>query len=136
MATLRQGCIAFNSTGFVNGFKKFANKTVPDMGNKALFQAGWMVIRYANEKMPYTPMDKKDLRSSGRVEVDPLKLEVIVGFNKEYAAKWHEISAKKAADVNWTLPGSGRKYLSSKLNTYRNDFIKFITEFIAKAAFK
>lgn len=133
---LRKGCIAFNATNFIGGFKKFASKKVPDVAGKSLYQTGWMVIRYANTKKPYTPTDKKDLRSSGRVEVNPMKLELIVGFNKEYAAKWHEISPKKAAKVSWTLPGSGRKYLSSKLSMYKNDFMKFMAQFINKMAFK
>lgn len=129
---LRQGCIEYNASNFIGGFKKFTKQTVPDVAGKALFQTGWMVIRYANTKKPYTPTDKKDLRSSGRVEVHPVKLELIVGFNKEYAAKWHEISPAKEKKVAWTLPGSGRKYLESKLNMYRNDFVKFMAEFISK----
>lgn len=136
MMALRQGCIEFNATNFIRGFKTFCSKTVPDVARKGLMQTGWMVIRYANTKKPYTPTDKKDLRSSGRVEVDPWKLELVVGFNKEYAAKWHEISPKKAAKVSWTLPGSGRKYLSSKLSMYKNDFMKFMAEFINKMAFR
>ena len=133
---LRQGCISYNATDFIRGFKKFTSKTVPDVAEKGLFQTGWMIIRYAIHKKPYVPTDKKDLRASGRVEPHPIKLEVIVGFNKEYAAKWHEIGPKKAAKVKWTLPGSGRKYLSSKLSMYRNDFIKFLAEFIKKAAYR
>ena len=132
MMALREGCISYDASNFLGGFKKFCNKTVPDRSRKALFQTGWMVIRYANTKKPYTPTDKKDLRSSGRVEPDPMKLELIVGFNKEYAAKWHELSPTKDAKVNWTLPGSGRKYLESKLNMYRNDFVKFMAQFISK----
>lgn len=133
---LRQGCISFNATSFIRGFKKQCKVTVPNVARKALFQTGWMIIRYANTKKPYTPTDKKDLRSSGRVEVDPRKLELIVGFNKEYAAKWHEISPAKAAKTAWTLPGSGRKYLSSKLSMYKNDFMKFMAQFINKMAFR
>lgn len=133
---LRQGCIAFNATSFITGFKKFTQKTIPDVAGKGLFQTGWMIIRYANTKKPFTPREIGDLQSSGRVEPHPIKLELIVGFNKEYAAKWHEISPQKEKKVNWTLPGSGRKYLESKLNMYRNDFIKFLAEFIKRMAFK
>jgi len=131
-----KGAISFNATSFLGGFKKFTNYKMPDAVAKAQYQTGWMVIRYANTKKPYTPTDKKDLRGSGRVEVVPTKLEVIVGFNKDYAAKWHEISPAKDAKVKWTLPGSGRKYLESKLVMYKNDFIRFAGELISRMAFK
>jgi hypothetical protein len=134
MMALRQGCIEYDSSNFLGGFKKFCNKTIPDVATKGLFQTGWMVIRYANTKKPKTPRDKSDLQSSGRVEVHPVKLEITVGFNKEYAAKLHEMP--KARKVNWTLPGSGRKYLETKLYHYNKDFNDFMGGFISKAAFK
>ena len=133
---MAKGAISFNAASFLGGFKRFCNVKMPMAVEKAQFQTGWMVIRYANTKKPYTPTDKKDLRGSGRVEVVPARLEVIVGFNKEYAAKWHEISPAKEAKINWTLPGSGRKYLESKLIMYKNDFMKFMAEIISKLAFK
>jgi len=129
-----KGAISFNATSFLGGFKRFCNIKMPMAVEKAQFQTGWMVIRYANTKQPYTPREIGDLQSSGRVEVTPGKLEVIVGFNKEYAAKLHEMP--KARKVNWTLPGSGRKYLETKLYHYKSDFMKFMAEIISKLAFK
>ena len=35
---------------------------------------------------------------------------VLAGFNIVYAARWHELTPEEDARINWTLPGSGRKY--------------------------
>jgi len=138
----QKGAISFNASSFLGGFKKFTNYKMPDAVAKAQFQTGWMVIRYANTKKPYTPRDKSDLQASGRVEIAPsskalgitVASDVIVGFNKDYAAKLHEMP--KARKVNWTLPGSGRKYLETKLYHYKNDFMRFMAEIISKLAFR
>jgi hypothetical protein len=137
-----KGSISFNAASFLGGFKKFTDYKMPNAIGKAQFQTGWMVIRYANTKKPYTPRDKSDLQASGRVEVVPtskimgatVASDVIVGFNKEYAAKLHEMP--KGRKVNWTLPGSGRKYLETKLYHYKRDFMRFMAEIISKLAFK
>ena len=92
---MAKGAISFNAASFLGGFKRFCNVKMPMAVEKAQFQTGWMVIRYANTKKPYTPTDKKDLRGSGRVEVVPARLEVIDGCNKEYDANWHEITPAK-----------------------------------------
>ena len=138
----QKGCISYNASSFLGGFKRFCNIKMPMAVEKAQFQTGWMVIRYANTKKPYTPREIGDLQSSGRVEVVPsaktlgsvVASDVIVGFNKEYAAKWHEVP--KARKTKWTLPGSGRKYLETKLYHYKSDFMKFMAEIISKLAFK
>ncbi len=132
---LRQGCISFNATSFTTGLKNFAYTRMPEVVRKGLYQTGWMIIRYANEKKPYTPRDIGDLRASGRVEVEKGKLELIVGFNKEYAARWHELPKAKENRINWTTPGSGRKYLETKLYHYKNDFMRFMAEYIRANAF-
>ena len=137
-----KGAISFNASSFLGGFKKFTDYKMPDAIGKAQFQTGWMVIRYANTKKPYTPREIGDLQSSGRVEVVPTSKimgttvvsDVVIGFNKEYAAKLHEMP--KARKVNWTLPGSGRKFLETKLYHYKNDFMRFMAEIISKLAFK
>lgn len=133
---MRKGCISYNASSFLAGFRMITSKVIPDVAGKALFQTGWMIIRYANTKKPMTPRDIGDLRGSGRVEPDPQKLEVTVGFDKEYAAKWHELSSEEERHISWTTPGSGRKYLEAKLSMYKNDFIRFAAEYIGANAFK
>lgn len=133
---MRKGCLTYNASSFLAGFKRFTTKTIPDVTEKGLFQTGWMVIRYANEKKPMTPRDVGDLRASGRVEPNPNELSVTVGFDKEYAAKWHELPKARAKRISWTTKGSGRKYLETKLYHYKNEFMKFLAEFIEKRAFK
>jgi len=117
-----------DATDFTKTFNKFAKETVPDLAAQAQFKLGALVIRYALKRVPKVPREIGDLQASHVIEVDEEKLILTVGFNKEYAAKLHEAPET----WNWTLPGSGPKYLESKLVMYRNDFVKFVTELIGK----
>jgi len=125
-----------NQTGFYmdmnqfsRRFKSIVEKDIPDKAEKASFDVGWLILRDAKNKIPKAPRDIGDLHASGAVH--PLgwgKLGAVLGFNKDYAAKWHELPQARADKVNWSLPGSGPKYLESKLSMYKNDYIRFIAQ--------
>jgi len=99
---------------FNKGFKLIIEKTVPDLAQAGLFKAGALLIRDAIMEEPKAPHLKGHLWRSQKIE----KLEegdkiigVQVGFDVPYAARLHEAPN----NWNWTLDGSGPKYLEAKM---------------------
>jgi hypothetical protein len=118
-------------TGMVMDVKKFGidfdritSKTIPQDIIKALWELGWGIIADAIKIYPTVPKEIGDLRASGHVIVKEMDLDLFVGFNSIYAWKMHE----GLKDWNWTEPGSGPKYLESKLSMFKNKYIKFIAD--------
>lgn len=111
--------------GFDLGDKKF-RKSAAD----GLFLEGAKVIANAITEKPYAPHLDGHLHRSQRVrkvEVKKGTLTLYVGFNIEYAARLHEMI--NANVENWTLKGSGPKYLSSKLARHKDDHMKNVANF-------
>lgn len=116
---------------FAKDFTRITSKTIPDKASKATFKVASMIINDAIKIEPKVPADERFLRASQFIELLPTqKLGVRLGFNIIYAAKWHELSASEAKGIDWTTPGSGRKYLSSKLSMFKNKYIKFLASMI------
>jgi len=116
---------------FAKDFTRITQKTIPDKAGDASFKVALMIIGDAIKVIPKVPADKKDLRASQFIELLPTqKLGVRLGFNIEYAAKWHELDKAKADKISWTTPGSGRKYLSSKLSMFKNKYMEFLASLI------
>ena len=120
---------------FEKGLTKLVKESEPSETAKGLFKAGSQLIKDAINMKPYVPFDEGHLRGAGRT--DPAVVmgggaEVTVGFNKEYAARWHELTPEEDAKINWSLPGSGRKYLESKMGKFKNDYMKIVADHLAK----
>jgi hypothetical protein len=118
---------------FGNSFTRYAGKTLKTKAKKGAFKAGSMIIADCLKEEPKVPRLISDLQASHVVKPDPnpLKLQVIIGFNKEYAAKMHEMpdktwNPKEGKQTIWTLPGSGPKYMTTKLVRYKDKYIAFI----------
>ena len=98
---------------FEKGLKKLAEKTIPPEVGKGLFKAANELLHDAINVQPYAPFDEGTLRGSAqtnKAEVKKGEVSVEAGFNIEYAARWHELTPEEDSKINWTLPGSGRKY--------------------------
>ena len=125
---------------FEKGFAKIA-KECPEEGGKGLFKAANEMLHDANEIIPMTPRDIGELRASGAVQgksgmhgmdqtqggqafMDKDSVSVNAGFNKIYAARWHELTPEEDRKINWTTPGSGRKYLESKMVILKEKYMK------------
>ena len=125
----------FNFTDFEKGLTKLVKESEPRETAKGLFKAGSQLIKDAINMKPYVPFDEGHLRGAGRTdpaEVTTGGAEVTVGFNKEYAARWHELTPEENAKINWTLENSGRKYLESKMAMFKNDYMKMVADHLAK----
>ena len=109
---------------FAKDLLKITEKEIPGDIIKAYWELGWLIIGDAIKIEPTVPMKSSDLRGSGEVVVDEKKLEMKSGFNMIYAHRQHE----GMKDWNWTTPGSGPKYLESKIAMFKNKYIKFIAD--------
>jgi hypothetical protein len=125
----------FDFTDFEKGLTKLVKESEPRETAKGLFKAGSQLIKDAINMKPYVPFDEGHLRGSGRTDpatVTNTGAEVVVGFNKVYAARWHELTPEEDRTINWSLAGSGRKYLESKMGKFKNDYMKIVADHLAK----
>lgn len=102
---------SINGDDFRSKFGHIVRETIPSLLRAGEAAAGMAIIRDAILQEPRAPHKTGRLWNSQVFEIPESGLEITVGFNTEYAAKVHE--APEA--LNWTLKGSGPKYLSSKL---------------------
>lgn len=116
---------------FDRHFSRVVANTIPKLTNQGLMKAAAEALRDADLEKPFLPIDKKDLRGSKEIHgsKDLFELFVEFGFNIIYAAKLHE---KGRVDWNWTRPGSGPKFLSTKLIRFKDKYIKIVAVTIEK----
>ena len=140
---------------FEKAFKKFALVDVMAAAKKGLARAGINVMNDAIQQVPKVPIDEGTLRGSGSVFVDnmlvatsedlgqaagtPAKslggsmakrvndLEAVIGFNTPYAKYLHE-----HPEFNFTEPGTGGKYLETKMATNKDAYMKTIVTTMRK----
>jgi hypothetical protein len=128
---------------FENGLRELVEKAMPPEISKGMFRAGNELLRDSIYKIPKAPFDEGHLRGSAKTQAAngqqnyfkggglPANADaswpgggfgILAGFNIVYAARWHELTPEEDARINWTLPGSGRKYLETKLVQYKEKY--------------
>ena len=123
--------IKIDSSDFDKGFRELVEDAAPDAIKKGMFAAANAVLKDAIYEMPFAPFDEGHLRGSARVDQVAIvggKVEVDCGFNIEYAARWHELSPEEDERISWTLPGSGRKYLETKMSRNARRYLEVMGE--------
>lgn len=143
---MKETALKLDSTSFIDGIHKLMFSVDVKVLPPAIFKAANELLHDAIYQLPCAPFDEGHLRASARTEgaggmmfelspgapasFKPITtgsvLTVLCGFNIEYAAKWHEIEPSKAVKINWTLPGSGPKYLESKVFRNKEKYIKVV----------
>ena len=116
---------------FNKGFKLIIERTVPDLAQEGLFIAGAMLIRDAVLVEPKAPHLTGHLWRSQKIEIlkeGPKIIGVQVGFDVPYAARLHEAPN----NWDWTLDGSGPKYLEAKMAGNPNKYIEPAAKHISK----
>lgn len=149
------GSFEFDMTEFDKRFTKAALKTVPEALEDAMFAVLSEVKHDADTVQPKTPLLEGNLRGDYTFVLEGITKSRIASTGKKggagpqpaerygaksiiakiifrmpYAAKLHEAVGKKIA---WSEPGSGPKYLESKLSMFRRKYWGMIAE-VAKAA--
>jgi len=121
--------LTFDFRDFDMNFKRIVEKTIPGHAEKGLLQAGAALIRDAIVEEPTVPKKTGHLRRNQRIEVvkeSGKAISVLAGFNTNYAAKLHEAPSS----WNWSEPGSGPKYLESKLSKHKDKYMKVVADYI------
>lgn len=120
-----------DTTSFDKEFAKVTKKTIPELTQKGLFNAANEALRDAVEEQPYAPWKLGNLAGSKEVHApkSPTDLAIEFGFNIVYAARLHEDGKP---GWNWTKPGSGPKYLSTKLARFKDKYMKIVALTISK----
>ena len=131
------GAYRMDFTEFNVKFPLVTGVKIPSGAEEGFFKAANQLLDDAINKQPFAPFDKGDLRGSARVDkavVAGSLISVMCGFNISYAARWHELTPAEDARINWTLPGSGAKYLESKMARYMADYMEIVASHIRNSA--
>jgi len=124
--------LTFDSRDFDLKFKRVTGTVIPQAAAQAFREVAPLILADAITKEPKAPHDTGNLWRSQKVgDVKKIKGEISVqyGFNAEYAAAVHEMPTT----TNWTMAGSGPKYLETKLLMYgRSYFEKIAAKIKAK----
>jgi len=120
-------------------FSKAVKETTPELVGEGLRKAGDQLVHDANEIPPKTPFRHGALSGSGKVEKpevvgDTASVEIsfgkgATGEDAPYAARWHEV---EPGTVTWSKPGSGPKYLESKMVKFKEKYMAIVAEVIKK----
>jgi len=100
---------------------------LPEDLKKGLFKAGAELIDDANRVEPKTPKKEGTLKGSWQIQAEAKggeNYEIWAGFNEEYASRVHEMVDP---GVHWSEPGSGAKYLESKLTMFGKKYLDIAT---------
>jgi len=104
----------FDFSEFDKRFFRLTMKKVPDAYIEAMIAVLPEILKDAIKQEPRAPHKTGHLWRSQKIEI-PKKIfkhiEATFGFNVPYAAATHEAPD----NWNWTLKGSGPKYLEAKL---------------------
>jgi len=106
--------MTFDTKDFDIKFPRIINKDIPEASANIAFKVAAMVIRDAILEEPRAPHKTGNLWRSQKIErprIEAGEITIELGFDAEYAAAVHEMPS----NVNWTMAGSGPKYLEAKL---------------------
>ena len=124
--------LTFDSRDFDVKFKRVTGTVIPQVAAQAFREVAPLILADAITKEPKAPHDTGNLWRSQKVDdVKKIKGEISVqyGFNASYAAAVHEMPDTTA----WTMPGSGPKYLETKLLMYGRSYFEKIAAKIKAA---
>lgn len=137
-----------DASKFQGNMRQLVRQALPDAIVRGLGQAGQQLLRDAIMEEPTVPLKEGTLRASGSVtvlrpfEANDLNVTVpagsyvaVIGFNTPYAAYLHEGMRKDGSHVvvNWSEPGSGAKFLESKLVMFKERYIQIVSDEISRS---
>ena len=128
----------FDFTDFDLGFFNAANNLIPGIAAKAVKAGMDAVLIDAIEIEPKVPHETGHLRATGtvhQVEVTPDLITGQISFGNPkggqggapYALRWHEV---EPGTVHFKEPGTGPKYLESKLVRFKDKYIEIMGMYI------
>lgn len=118
---------------FDKKFYKIVNKTIPSLSAEGLMKSATRLIRDAILETPTVPKKVGHLRRTQQIEkpkIEHGEISIEAGFAADYAAAMHEAPS----NLNFTEPGSGPQYLTSKLAKNKNKYMKAVADHIKSKA--
>lgn len=115
---------------FNKDMKKFFKTLAPEQLEKGLFRAASEMLHDADKVEPKTPFEKGDLKGSKHYEprTDKREISISAGYNLIYAAYQHE--KEKGPRSAYNLPGSGPKFLETKMVMFKDKYIGIAVKFL------
>jgi len=114
MAANKSG-MTLNTKDFDIKFAKVCDKAIPKAAaNQMEYKVAGMVLRDAILEEPRAPHKTGNLWRSQKIEKPKIlkgEINIELGFDADYAAIVHEMPAS----TDWTMTGSGSKFLEAKL---------------------
>ena len=114
--------MTFDTKDFDIKFPRVCNKEIPEAGARMEYRVASMVLRDAILEEPRAPHKTGNLWRSQKIEQPQIKageITIECGFDADYAAIVHEMPS----NINWTMAGSGPKYLEAKLIKNKEKYI-------------
>jgi len=119
--------MSYNTKDFDIKFPRVCNKEIPEAAANTAFRVAAMVIRDAILEEPRAPHKTGNLWRSQKIERPQIlagEITIELGFDTEYAAAVHEMPA----NTDWTMTGSGPKFLESKLIKNKEKYVAEIAK--------
>lgn len=139
---------SLNTKDFDIKFARITGKTIPRATERAVFKTAALVLRDAIKEEPAVPKSRGVTKEGGRrgqgpghlrrsQKIEKPKVEhgaisVELGFNADYAAYVHEAPRSWL----WTTPGTGPKFLESKLIRNKEKYMANVAKEIKEAGGK
>lgn len=106
--------IKFNVKSDIDKNIPFLTRQVEEIRIKALTDVSKQILDDCSNVYPKVPYDTGVLEASKKFQIYEDSVEI--GFTAPYSAAVHEmIKSKTGNPINWKRPGSGPKFLSTKL---------------------
>ena len=118
---------------FEKNFERIVKSAIPAAGARGLQKGAAFLLRDAILETPTVPKKLGNLRRTQQVnkpKISSKETSVEAGFAADYAAKVHEMPDTN----NFTEPGSGPKYLETKLIRNKEKYMKITADQILSEA--
>jgi len=128
-----KGGLEMNTADFDIRFPA-VRKEIQGLTGRAAMRVGSIVIRDSIKEEPRAPHLTGALKRSKAIlkwQDDERATEVRVGFQIEYAAYQHEGLSMAGVPLKYKKPGSGAKFMSTKLVRNADRYRRYMADFIA-----
>ena len=125
--------MTYNTKDFDIKFPRVINKEIPEESAMLEYKVAGMVIRDAILEEPRAPHKTGNLWRSQKIEPPRImagEITIELGFDTEYATPVHEMPS----NVNWTMVGSGPKFLEAKLIKNKEKYMGMIADGLRRKA--
>ena len=127
--------MTFDTKDFDIKFPRVINKEIPEESARMEYKVASVVIRDAILEKPRAPHKTGNLWRSQKIEPPRIlagEITIELGFDTEYATATHEMPS----NVNWTMAGSGPKFLEAKLIRNKEKYMAEIAAGLRRKAGK